>query len=185
MAAIALVLATGCAPDEPAPLAQAALLRLHCDQLMVGLEHYLTAGGVRRAYVVADTACFLEDQSNVSLKRVQVTFYDVMGAASSTLTSDSAIYDWMSGDMDAFGDVVVVDTETGRRLETPVLHYARAREEAWSDQPSTMTESDGTVVQGTGFRTSSGLDRVEMENAQLTKPPRADADPDTARRNGT
>lgn len=196
--AVALVAAAAwaaCSPEESAPLAEAALLRLQCDQMMTRLEHFLSAEGIRRAYVVADTACFLENQSTVHLQDVNVTFYDAAGAPSSTLTSDSATYDWLGGDMQAFGDVVVVDAETGRRLETPVLYYVRAKEEIWSDQPSTLTEADGTVVQGTGFRSSSGLDRVEMETARLTKPPRSEsgtgagagagAGRDTARSRGT
>ncbi|MGH7544802.1 MAG: LPS export ABC transporter periplasmic protein LptC [Gemmatimonadota bacterium] len=174
-----------CSPQESGPLAEAALLRLQCDQVMTELEHFLSADGVRRATVVADTACFLENQSTVHLKNVEVTFYDAAGGPSSTLTSDSATYEWLSGDMRAFGDVVVVDAETGRRLETPVMHYVRASEEIWSDRPSTMTEPDGTVVQGTGFRSNSGMDRVEMENARLTKPPRPQTGRDTARTRGS
>lgn len=174
-----------CSPQESGPLAEAALTRLQCDQVMIGLEHFLSGDGVRRANVVADTACFLENESTVHLKNVKVTFYDAAGGPSSTLTSDSATYDWLSGDMRAFGDVVVVDAETGRRLESPVLHYVRAKEEIWSDQPSAMTEADGTLVQGTGFRSNSGMDRVEMENARLTKPPRSETGPDTARSRGT
>lgn len=170
-----------CAPGDPGPVAEAALLRLQCDQLMVGLEHFLAADGVRRARVVADTACFLEDRATVGLHRVRVTFYDAVGAPSSTLTSDSASYDWLAGDMHAVGNVVVVDAETGRRVETSVLYYERAKEEIWSDQATTMTEPDGTVVEGTGFRSSSGLERVEMENARLTRPPRPAALPDTGR----
>lgn len=164
----------GCREPEPGPLAEASLLRLECDQLMVGLEHYLAAEGVRRARVVADTACFLEDRSTVGLKHVRVTFYDAVGAASSTLTSDSASYDWLSGDMQAVGDVVVVDAETRRRVETEVMYYERVKEEIWSDRPTTMREPDGTVVNGSGFRSTSGLDRVEMENARLTQPARAE-----------
>ena len=186
--AIACALAAGgaaCSPQEPAPLAEQALLRLQCDQVMIGLEHFLSADGVRLANVVADTACFLENQSTVHLKNVEVTFYDAAGGPSSTLTSDSATYDWLSGDMRAFGDVVVVDTETGRRLETPVMHYIRAEEEIWSDQPSTLTEANGTVVQGTGFTSSSGMDRVEMENARLTRPPSSATEREPARPRGT
>lgn len=171
------IVVAACGPSDPGPLAEAALLRLQCDQLMLGLEHYVTAEGVRRARVVADTACFLEDRATVQLTRVRVTFYDPLGAPSSNLTSDSAAYDWMSGDMRALGNVVVVDAESGRRVETSVLHYERPQERIWSDQPTTMTEPDGTVVEGTGFRSSSALDQVEMDNARLTRPPGRGAPP--------
>ncbi|MBI4513010.1 MAG: LPS export ABC transporter periplasmic protein LptC [Gemmatimonadetes bacterium] len=152
-------------------MAEAALVGLGCDQLMIGLEHYLASGGVRRARVVADTACFLDERATVQLLRVRVTFYELQGEESSTLTSDSASYDWMSGDMQARGNVLVVDSRTDRRVRTSMLRYERAREEIWSDQPATMTEPDGMVVEGAGFRASPGLDWVEMESARLTKPP--------------
>lgn len=167
-----LIPALGCEPDPPAPLAEAALLRLQCDQLMVGLEHYLTAEGIRRAHVLADTACFLENRSTVLLSKARMTFYGSEGEVASTLTSDSATYEWLTGDMEALGNVVVVDPETGRRVETSVLYYERAREQIWSDRRTKMTEPDGTVVEGVGFRSSSGLDRVEMESARLTRPAR-------------
>lgn len=152
-------------------MAETALVRLGCDQLMIGLEHYLTSEGVRRARVVADTACFLDDRATVRLARVRVTFHGLQGEESSTLTSDSASYDWVRGDMEARGNVLVLDPKTGRRVRTSALRYERARDEILSDQPATMTEPDGTVVEGVGFRASPGLEWVEMESARLTKPP--------------
>ena len=174
--ACAAWLAAACGSTEPAPLAEEALLRLQCDQLMIGLDHHVATAGVRRARVVADTACFLEGRAQVHLKRVRATFFDAQGQTGSTLTADSAVYDWMTGDMEAFGHVVVVDPATRRQVETSVMRYGRNRDEIWSDRPTTLREPDGTVVEGAGFRSTSSLQRIEMESARLTKPPAAGPD---------
>ncbi|HKU62472.1 MAG TPA: LPS export ABC transporter periplasmic protein LptC, partial [Gemmatimonadales bacterium] len=57
------------------------------DQILEGFSHYVTNQGVRRSRVEADTAYFYESSQITDLRRVKVTFYDIKGAESSTLTS--------------------------------------------------------------------------------------------------
>lgn len=104
------------------------------DQILVGMSHYVTRAGVTRAHVEADTAYFYSPTQSAELRRVRITFYDVRGTESSTLTAREGTYHWRTGDMEGRGDVVVVTTD-GRRLRTEVLRYNQARDEVSSDRP--------------------------------------------------
>jgi hypothetical protein len=64
------------------------------DQVLEGFSHYVTNDGVRRSRVQADTAYFYEATQITNLVNVKVTFYDLKGAESSTLTSRIGVYRW-------------------------------------------------------------------------------------------
>ncbi len=167
-----LSLALGaCGEESEAPLVAEEILRLETDQVVLGLEHYMTTDGVRRAHLLADTAFFLQDENSVDLRSVQLTFYETSGSVTSILTAETGTYDWETGDMVARGNVVVLDPEEGRRIETSVMHYARERDRIWSDQATTMHEPDGTVVEGTAFESDASLDQVDLTSGRLRRPP--------------
>ncbi len=156
---------------EPPLVAEDVLnLNREANQVVIGLDHYLTSEGIRRAYVQADTAFFLEDQALVELRVVKVTFYDSQGQVTSILTSRQGTYDWNSGDMVAEQDVVVRNPTEGRTIETSIMHYERVADRIWSEVPTRMTEADGTVVEGTAFESDSGMDEVDLTSARLVRP---------------
>src|SRR6266487_4524389 len=64
--------------------------------------------GVLRARVRADTAYFFSNSQRAELRNVHVTFYDVTGRPTSTLTSREGTHHWRTGDMEARGNVVLV-----------------------------------------------------------------------------
>src|SRR6185503_16373509 len=78
------------------------------DQVLFGMSHYVTANGVQRARVRADTAYFYSGTQTASLRRVHITFFNALGGETSTLTARQGIYHWRTGDMEASGNVVVV-----------------------------------------------------------------------------
>lgn len=176
LGATVMLLATpfliSCNDSGEVPLVAEEILQLNTEanQVVIGLEHYMTSEGIRRAYLVADTAFFLEEESTVELRIVLVTFYDRMGQVTSILTSREATYDWDTGDMVAEKDVVVLNPHEGRRIETSIMSYDRAEDRIWSDAPTKMFEADGTVVEGTAFQSGPGLAEVELESARLVKP---------------
>ncbi len=57
------------------------------DQVLLGMSHYVTNGGIQRAQVRADTAYFYSPVQTAELRNVHITFYDPRGAQTSTLTS--------------------------------------------------------------------------------------------------
>jgi LPS export ABC transporter protein LptC len=163
---------SACRDTGEPPLVAEEILQLNSEanQVVIGLEHYVTSEGVRRAHVLADTAFFLEDQSLVELRGMQVTFYHTTGDTSSVLTSRDGTYDWETGDMTATHDVVVVNPREGRRVETSVLYYDRAMDRIWSDAFTKMIEVDGTVVEGTAFESDSRMDQIDLTSPRLIRP---------------
>ncbi|MGD2217364.1 MAG: LPS export ABC transporter periplasmic protein LptC [Gemmatimonadales bacterium] len=165
-------LALACGESGEPPLVAEEILQLNPDANMVmfGLESYVTAGGIRRALVEADTAFFLEGRPIVELRGVRVTFYNEDGEETSVLTSREGTYDRDNGDMTAKEDVVVVNRAEGRRLETSVLYYLRPEDRIWSDKPTTLIEADGTIIEGTAFTSDSRMEQINLDNLRITRP---------------
>ena len=119
------------------------------DQVHFGMSHYVTNMGVQRAQVRADTAYFYSPSQTAELRNVDITFYDVRGAQTSTLTSREGTYHWRGGDMEARGNVVVVRTD-GATLRTEVLRYNQVRNQVSSDKPFVFDEPT-RHIEGKGF----------------------------------
>lgn len=107
------------------------------DQVLEGFSHYVTNQGVRRSRVEADTAFFYESSQITELRNIKVTFYDLKGEESSTLTARRGTYRWQNGSMEAGGNVVVVSPD-GRRLRTETLRYDNAGNTISTDQRFTF-----------------------------------------------
>ncbi|MEE9133688.1 MAG: LPS export ABC transporter periplasmic protein LptC [Gemmatimonadota bacterium] len=167
--AMALV---SCRDSGEPPLVAEEVLQLNekANQVVFGLDHYVTNQGVRRAHIKADTAFFLENESVVELRVMEVTFFDAMGDTTSILTAQEGTYDWSTSNMTAAIDVVVISPREGRRVETSVLNYNSAMDRIWGDQPTTIIEADGTVVEGTAFETNARMDRVDLTSARIVRP---------------
>jgi LPS export ABC transporter protein LptC len=161
-----------CGESGEPPLVAEEILQLNpeADQVGFGIEHYVTANGIRRALVEADTAFYLEGRPVVELRVLRVTFYDVDGEETSVLTSREGTYDWDNGDMTARTDVVVVNRAEGRRLETSVLYYLRAEDRIWSDEHTTMIQADGTTIEGSYFESDSRMGQINLDSPRLTRP---------------
>lgn len=120
--AIVLGAATACTGMETPPTTLTAADS--ADQVGYGVTHILTADGVRRMRLVADSAYAYLGPQRHELFGITVTFYSPDGVETSTLTAREGTYDWRTGNMEARGDVVTVTPE-GNRLETSVLRYER------------------------------------------------------------
>lgn len=103
------------------------------DQVLEGFSHYVTNEGVRRSRVEADTAYFYEGTQITNLTNLKVTFYDMKGAESSTLTAKRGVYRWQDGSMEANDQVMVVSPD-GRRLTTERLRYDNASNQISTDR---------------------------------------------------
>lgn len=149
-AGVALMAATvaACRDDAIRPPANVVASDT-ADQVLGGMEHVIATDGVRRTRVVADTA-YLYDATNLArLKVVTVTFYDVNGNETSTVTSDSGLYQMRDGSMNAWGNVVA-RTPDGRTLRSAELKYDARSKQISSDQPFTYDRGD-THLAGNGF----------------------------------
>jgi LPS export ABC transporter protein LptC len=120
------------------------------DQLMMGVQLYLTDQGVRQAFLEADTAFVYEASGRTELRKVRVTFFrKETGDTASVLTSDEGTYEQRTGAMEARGSCRVV-TSDGAVLTTSVLRYDQNRDQVSTDRPYTYVAGDRNV-QGDGF----------------------------------
>jgi len=120
------------------------------DQVLFNMSHYVTAEGIQRAHVLADTAYFYSPTQTAELRNVHITFFDQRGAQTSTLTSLEGTYHWQTGDMEARGHVVVVRTDSAT-LRTAVIRYSQSRSQVSSDQIFVFDEPGGQHIIGQGF----------------------------------
>jgi LPS export ABC transporter protein LptC len=128
------------------------------DQVLEGFSHYVTTDGVRRSRVEADTAFFYEATQVTNLVNVKVTFYDLKGAESSTLTARTGVYRWQDGSMEAIGKVVVVSPD-GRRLATERLRYDNATNQISTDRHFTFDRGE-EHLEGNSFRSDPDFRNV-------------------------
>jgi len=134
------------------------------DQVGYGVTHILTADGVRRMRLEADSAYAYAGPQRHELFGVKVTFYSPNGVETSTLTAREGTYEWRSGNMEARGDVVTLSPD-GRRLETSILQYDRQRDLIIGPAEFHWTTPDQDVV-GEGFTTDPELRNVQTTRAR-------------------
>jgi len=135
------------------------------DQVLYELRHNLTVEGVLRAHLEADTAYFFQSAQRADLVGVTVVFYSPEGRQTSRLTSETGIYDWRSGNMEARGNVVAV-TPDNRRLTTSVLRYQRATDQI-SGPNDFVFDSPERHLEGESFTSDP-----EFKNVVTTRPRR-------------
>lgn len=177
-----VIMALGaCRDQSETPLVAEDILALNeeADQVIFGLEHYVTSDGIRRAHIVADTAFNIEDESIIDLRDMEVTFFDSDGNVTSILTAEEGTYHLDSGNMTARENVVVLSPDEGRRLETSVLNYNRSQDRIWSEETTRMFEPDGTIVEGTAFESDASMDNIELTSARFVQPGEAGARPES------
>jgi LPS export ABC transporter protein LptC len=129
------------------------------DQVLIDMTHYVTNDGVVRARVRADTAYFYQNSQSAEMRSVHITFYDVDGRETSTMTAREWTYHWATGDMEGRGNVVVVGAGDGRTLKSEVMRYKQATNLVSSDQPF-IFDGPGRHVEGEGFTSDPDFKNV-------------------------
>lgn len=143
-----LLLATvACGETDPPPTIASASDT--ADQILFGLNTFITVDGVKRVRVEADRAYFYESSQTSELFEVTVTFFSPQGIQTSKLTSDEGTYFWRTSNMEARGDVEA-NTPDGRRLTTSILRYDSSRDEIEGPAFFRFTAPDRTL-EGDGF----------------------------------
>jgi hypothetical protein len=138
----------GCGAADEVPGGTApAVFTEGVDQVMVGVENYITSRGIRRARLDADTAFTFEQDGRLDLRIVTMTFFGEMGDTLGVLNGQSAEYELNTGDVTVRGDVEV-NLSTGERFEAPVIDYLSAANEIRADSGYVYFLPDGTVDRG-------------------------------------
>ena len=165
---LAGALLIGCGAGPNTPTTDDAAFELPADQVIFGGRQFLTAAGVRRSEVEADTVLTFEQSRRHEFRSVKVNFFENNGQSAGTLTATTADYDIASGLFVARGNVVLITPSPSggeRRLETEELFFDVANDEIWSDQAFTLIEG-GQTSSGTTFRSDSQFRTWEVTGAQ-------------------
>ena len=153
-----------CEPASTPPVVDPWLLELDADNMILGMDHEMTQGGVRNAHLYADTAYYYTDSTAYQLRGLRLVVYTVTGAERGTLTAERGVLDEESEAMVARGNVVLVLPQSNRRLETTELHYDPATEKIWSDSATVFTDGSATT-RGSGFDSDLEFTNVQVRNA--------------------
>lgn len=126
---------------------------LPADQVMYGMEHNISNGGIRSAHLKADTALMFNDSSSIQLRVVDLDVFTEQGVVRAELTSQKGELDERTNRMIARGNVVlVVKGENGRTIYTEELHYDPEQKQIWSDVKIRQVFPDGRENTATSFR---------------------------------
>jgi len=168
-----LLLAAACSDEPAATAGEPSIFASGADQVMLGVEHYLTRDGIRRGVLHADTAFTYEDASRIELRNLEIEFFDEAGTERGLLSSERGTYLLETGDMTVQGSVELEGRlQAGGRsvLETDSLAYDAAANQLATDGRWTLTRPDGTVERGRGLVTDPALQHVQREEWSLTRP---------------
>ena len=157
---VAANVAAGCRGSADAPGTARDALPDSADQVMIGLRHQMTNGGVRRARLYADTAYFYDEGNRIELRNVRTVFFTEAGDSNATMTGRQGTYDVRQQKLDGRGNVVLVSVD-GRRLTSPHLVYDRIANQVTSDTAFDFTEP-GRQLRGIGLRTDPQLRNVQV-----------------------
>lgn len=160
-----MLLGVACKSSTPVTATQVVLDS--ADQVLLGMNHYVTDGGVLRAQVRADTAYFFSNSQRAELRNVHVTFYDETGKPTSTLTSKEGTHHWRTGDMEARGNVVVVRDKDGGTMRTEVMDYNQVRNQVSSDKDFDFLAPD-RHIQGRGFTSDPEFKKITATSPRGT-----------------
>lgn len=168
-----LIACAACGQDHAATGDTPSIFAEGADQVMVGVEHFLTRDGVRTARVEADTAYTYEDASQVDMRGLRIEFFDESGVEDAVLTSVSGLYDLESGDLTVRGEVVMegsLEDGARSRLETDSLRYLSDEDELRTEASWVLSHGDGTVERGVGLVTDSSLESIETRDWSVSAP---------------
>lgn len=168
-------LATGCTrADEPAGSdGEPPVFAAGADQVMFGVEQYITRSGLRRGVLRADTAYMYDDASRIEMRRLEIRFFDDAGADLGRLTARRGDYLLPAGDMTARGAVELrgrLQSAAPSILETDSLVYDAAGDALSTDAAWTLTHPDGTVERGRGLVTDPAMENIRRRNWTVTTP---------------
>jgi hypothetical protein len=111
-------------------------------QLVFGVGHNVTVGGIRRAALRADTALFGDSATSIELRGVRLILYSPGRDSVGVVTAPAATYDLRARRLTARGGVTLLVAR--RRTSAPGAVYDAAT--------SKVTEAGGRAVARSGSR---------------------------------
>jgi len=161
-AAIAIaVAAAAClnSPDEEIPT---EFEEIDADEVMYGVEHYMTNNGVREALMSTDTMYIWRDSTHTWAIGLALQVYDKRtGNDQATITADSGRLDMRANELQAIGNAVLDIPDQDRQIRTEELWVSPDSDRIWSDLPVVMRQS-GCEIEGDRFDSDLSFKRVKL-----------------------
>ena len=155
-AALSLAVVVGCKQQGSAPpVRSTGTLADSAEQVMFNVRTLLTAKGVQRGELFADTAYIFDDNTRFELRKVRATFNTSTGVKDGVMSADRGRYNLRQQLLEGFGNVVIV-TNDGKRLTSPQLRYMQGLNEVSSDTSFTLVQP-GKTLSGIGFKSDPQL----------------------------
>lgn len=171
-------LSAACERDDATPIADQRLPE-GVEMAQTAMRTVITREGIRRATVEGDTAEWYGEHE-VHLRPMRIWFYDASGNASSEVTSVYGIYNELSGDLEAEGNVVAEDHVDGQRIETERMRYLNADGRLHGPAPFRLSRAVGSMfIEGSAFESDPGLDSIIVLNPEGETRPRLITSADT------
>ena len=158
--------AVGACNEPQAPPVGKPQLVDTAEQVGFGVRTLLTANGVQKGELQADTMFVYNDQTKFDFRNARVKFNTETGAPNGTMRADKGIYDTRTQILEGFGNVVVT-TIDGKRLTSPHLKFNQLVNEVSSDTSFQMFAGHRTQS-GIGFKTDPNLSRFTCQRACRT-----------------
>jgi LPS export ABC transporter protein LptC len=125
------------------------------EQTGFGVRTLLTANGVQKGELQADTMYVFNDQTKFDFRNARVKFNTETGAPNGTMKADRGIYDTRTQVLEGFGNVVVT-TLDGRVLKSPHVKFNQLGNEVTSDTTFEVKAGD-REQRGIGFTADPNL----------------------------
>ena len=163
---ISLLFLLGCGEEKPVSIVSGELREMSADQVIYGMEYYLSKEGGREAHIEADTAYFYEDSTVWHLRGVHLLVYDARtGQQRAAVSSLAGRLNANTKEMTSHGRVVLLIPEGNRRIESSELFYHPIRNLLWSNSYSIMREGGRTTC-GDSFQSDLDFRKVEIKGAR-------------------
>ena len=133
------------------------------EQVGFGVRTLLSANGVQKGELQADTMFVYNDQTKFDFRNARVKFNTETGAPNGTMRADRGIYDTRTQVLEGFGNVVIT-TLDGRRLTSPHVKFNQLANEVSSDT-SFVVKASNKIQTGIGFTADPNLTRVKCLRA--------------------
>ena len=125
------------------------------EQVGFGVRTLLTANGVQKGELQADTMYVYNDQTKFDFRNARVKFNTETGAPNGTMRADRGLYDTRTQILEGFGNVVVT-TLDGKKLTSPHLKFNQLANEVTSDTTFALKAGD-REQRGIGFTADPNL----------------------------
>lgn len=131
------------------------------DQIVDNFQMEESASGKRRYSLLGERAFYYNKSNRIVVLEPEIEFYGPQKDVTATVVCDSGVVSNRSGDLVAYGNVVVT-TEDGTVLRTDSLVWFNRRAQIETDAMVYITSPEGTI-EGKGLISDANLNRIEIK----------------------